>query len=212
MASLRAIHAGVRSTVIHSASSRYIRYMRTTRRLLLALASTLAFACVSPADDAGDDADSVGEGSEGTETESGGTETGETGTADTGETDTGETDTGGEASLEEICAQYESKEACNSAELAGEWERCLWAEPMLLSDPCGEATPLEPRCLAAKYHGDGCGTWCEGEFKLLSWRQTDAGLEIFVDPSCEYTTLGDWEDWDTPEGLSLDELACLCAL
>lgn len=116
-----------------------------------------------------------------------------------------------ELAPEYICGQNNDEEACTSTELSPDnFRRCLWATPSLLATPCSEPEPLEPRCLAAEYHGDGCGFYCSDE-SLLSWRETDAGLEVFADPLCEYSTIG-WEDWSPPPGLNEDEVMCMCAI
>ncbi|MGB1014811.1 MAG: hypothetical protein ACPG4T_11805, partial [Nannocystaceae bacterium] len=106
---------------------------------------------------------------------------------------------------EYFCGQFNDENACTNSGFSDDSHRCLWATPSLLATPCEEPVPLAPRCLAGEYHGDGCGVYCDDS--LLSWRETDAGLEVFADPLCEYTTIG-WEDWSPPPGLNEDEVAC----
>jgi len=109
-----------------------------------------------------------------------------------------------------FCGQFNDEAGCLNAELTPDnFRRCLWATPSLLKTSCGEPEPLPGRCLAAEYHGEGCSIYCEND-ALLSWRETEDGIEVFADPLCEYTTLG-WEDWSPPPGYNAEEIACMCA-
>lgn len=121
-------------------------------------------------------------------------------------------ETGNEiADAEAFCAEHQDEDACAAADFGPEdGRRCFWATPSLLATPCDTPQPLEPRCLAGEYHGNGCGSYCPND-ALVSWRMVDGGLEVFSDPLCEYTTLGDWNDWEMPM-ISDDELACVCTV
>ena len=108
----------------------------------------------------------------------------------------------------DLCAAQTEADACGELEV-GPGYRCLWAEPVGLSEPCADGKALAPRCLAAQYHGEGCGPYC-GEGGMITWRELEGGgYEVFADPLCEYTTIG-WEDWSPPAGVSDDEIACMC--
>jgi hypothetical protein len=129
---------------------------------------------------------------------------------DDGSSDATSSETGG-VDAEASCAEQQDENACVAVDVGLEdGRRCLWASPSLLATPCDTPQPLEPRCLAAQYHGNGCGSACPND-ALVSWRVVDGGLEVFSDPLCEYSTIGGWEDWQMPM-VSDDELACICAI
>ena len=129
-----------------------------------------------------------------------------------------EESSGGETSDESVdpvmfCESFTDAEACDGATLNEENVFCAWVEPVLVADPCSGDTPepVEPRCIAGQYYGDGCIFTCEMDNRSLSHRVVEGGVELVSGPGCGIGPLGEWRG-GVPQEWSFEQQECACAL
>ena len=108
------------------------------------------------------------------------------------------------------CSSSADAAACAAASAKqADGRSCSWIDPLRVSDPCGEAEPVEPSCVLATYVGDGCEVHCE-DGGVLNHSGGGVSYVITDKPGCGSQASG-WNEGPPPVWTE-EQVACACAL